>query len=117
MPSLSPPTSPARRRSPAPTLSTSTSLSQGTPAPAILTKPSNPSLRPGSAESDADARLRERSYTPTPDAFGGQRRGKGPRAGAGVGGLKRREWLILGVITGVGGFVRLYKLGWPTSVV
>ena len=32
-------------------------------------------------------------------------------------GLRRREWIILGLVTLLGSFVRLYRLSWPTSVV
>jgi dolichyl-phosphate-mannose-protein mannosyltransferase len=69
-------------------------------------------------ESDADARLRERELNPAnwPKreeqlAFGGRRR-------AGTSGkLRKREWYILGVVCVLAGFVRLWKLHHPSSVV
>ena len=69
-------------------------------------------------ESDADARLRERELNPAnwpkreeQAAFGGRRR-------IGTSGkLRKREWYILGMVCVLAGFVRLWKLHHPTSVV
>lgn len=73
------------------------------------------------AESDADARLRDRDGSPPykpsfSTGMGMKRRGSNMRAGA-IGGLKKREWWILAGITLLGCVVRFYGLGWPTSVV
>ena len=73
-------------------------------------------------ESDADARLRDRDGSPPykqsfgASGMGMKRRGSNMRAGA-IGGLKKREWWILGGITVLGCMVRFHRLGWPTSVV
>jgi dolichyl-phosphate-mannose-protein mannosyltransferase len=66
-------------------------------------------------ESEADTRLRDRDGSP-PRAFGGKRRNSSLRAGT-IGGLKRREWWILGVITALGVLVRFWNISWPDSVV
>lgn len=76
------------------------------------------------AESDADTRLRDRGDISPPrkpmyssgGAGGMKRRGSNMRAGT-IGGLRKREWWILGAITLLGTGVRFYRLGWPTSVV
>ncbi|ORY27894.1 Dolichyl-phosphate-mannose-protein mannosyltransferase-domain-containing protein [Naematelia encephala] len=113
MPSRSPPPSPPRQRSPQPTVPTP---SQPQLARPLTTKTFASSAR----DSDADMRLREAQSTsswPSKDsiALGGRRRGT--RAGAGLGGLRKREWAILLLVTALGSFVRLYKLWRPTSVV
>ena len=66
-------------------------------------------------ESEADAKLRDRDLYPPPSevaAFGGRR-----RMGKVDLGLRKREWVILGVVSVLGAFIRLWKLGYPTSVV
>lgn len=81
--------------------------------------PLAPQTTKATAESDADARLRDRDASPSrkSPAFGGmKRRGSNMRAGA-IGGLRKREWWILAGITLLGVAVRFYRLGWPTSVV
>lgn len=105
MPSLSPP--PTNRIQTQPSLAAplaSTATSHHT----LTSRSSNPNLK----ESDADARLRDRGNSPSGPAFGGRR-----RIGRVDLGLRRREWIILGVVTLLGSFVRLHKLSWPTSVV
>lgn len=67
-------------------------------------------------ESDADARLRNKLDGPVNAStlpFGGR---KLSRAGT-VGGLRRREWILLSTVCVIACFVRLWNLSWPTSVV
>lgn len=77
----------------------------------LASSPADPS-RP---EADADAKLRLKDEGPVvATAFGG-RRGQG-RAGA-IGGLRRREWIMLAVVCCIASFVRLWNLAYPDSVV
>ena len=76
--------------------------------PSLTSRSSNTNLK----ESDADTRLRDRGSSPSVQPFGGRR-----RVGKVDLGLRRREWIILGLVTLLGSFVRLYRLSWPTSVV
>ncbi|ORX40287.1 putative Dolichyl-phosphate-mannose--protein mannosyltransferase 2 [Kockovaella imperatae] len=67
-------------------------------------------------ESDADTKLRDRDLYPPPTvdvaSFGGRR-----RVGKVDLGLKRREWVILAIVSVLGAFIRLWRLSYPTSVV
>lgn len=105
MPSLSPP--PTNR----------VPLSQPTLAQPVTSKTtfhtlSGQTSNSNSRDSDADAKLRDRGDSPSIQAFGGKR-----RAGKVGLGMKPREWTILVALTVLGSFIRMYRLGWPTSVV
>ncbi|EKC98887.1 hypothetical protein A1Q2_06858 [Trichosporon asahii var. asahii CBS 8904] len=67
-------------------------------------------------ESDADAKLRNKDDGPVSTSTSFSMRRRGDRAGGKLG-LRRREWILLGAVTIVACFVRLWNLGWPTSVV
>lgn len=64
-------------------------------------------------ESEADARLRDHhsGRTAQKTAFGGK------RGSAAVGRIGKREWTMIGGMVVVALYVRLYKLGRPSSVV
>jgi hypothetical protein len=132
MPSISPsPGSGPTRRGPAhklsnPSLSAAqTTLSTASALPSTSSAASAPG-QPGAPfvpfkekeikESEADARLRDRGIDPetwpSKVAFGGKR-----RVGGSTGKLRRREWIVLGVICLVGAGVRLWRLWQPSSVV
>lgn len=118
--SLSAPQQRRGRQSPPPTLATSTghgplSGPSTLPASARAEVPHASSTSSTRPESDADAKLRLRDGPgiASPVPFGGRR---GGRAGAMLG-LRRREWIILGAVTVVACFVRLWNLAHPTSVV
>jgi hypothetical protein len=80
-----------------------------------LSAPLPPLATKLNVESEADTRLRDRDGSP-PKAFGGKRRNSNLRAGT-IGGLKKREWYILGGITTLGALVRFWNISWPDSVV
>ncbi|KAK8858417.1 hypothetical protein IAR55_002644 [Kwoniella newhampshirensis] len=122
MPSLSPPhqSNPITRRSPL-----SYALSSSSPAPSSSAMGlGNPLPQTGiskvTIESEADTRLRSSSSggsakSGQSQAFGGKRR-SGSGSGT-TGKMGRREWMILGGIVLVGWWVRMYKIGRPSSVV
>lgn len=65
-------------------------------------------------ESEADARLRDHHagpHTMQKTAFGGK------RGSAAVGRIGKREWTMIAGMVVVALYVRLYKLGRPSSVV
>jgi hypothetical protein len=89
------------------------------PQPPALAAPLPPQATKLTVESDADTRLRTRDISPPTlnrKGSGMKRRNSNLRAGT-IGGLKKREWWILAVITVLGTCVRFYRLGWPDSVV
>ncbi|KAL7419119.1 Dolichyl-phosphate-mannose--protein mannosyltransferase 1 [Cryptotrichosporon argae] len=84
----------------------------------VLRREPTPSRR---QDADADLKLHDRGVrdaraVPSAPAFGGPTARRGTRAGT-TGGLRRREWAILGVICVIASFVRLWNLASPSSVV
>lgn len=94
---------------------------RGTPPDEAGTPPAyNAPLSQGSQgprpESDADAKLRNKDDGPVSTSTSFTMRRRGERVGGRLG-LRRREWILLGAVTVVACFVRLWNLAWPTSVV
>lgn len=119
MPALS---APQQRRRPASPPGAASLSGTSTPTDSKPKGHANGKSSSGNAreEADADARLRHKEDGPvgaaSATAFGGPRHRGAGRAGA-IGGLRRREWILVGGICIIASFVRLWNLAHPTSVV